>query len=67
MSDIINTNRLRFTVRRFSPGYSERFSDFSCGTYRSGDHGKPRKETNMYLHAFGIVANVKWRPDGKAP
>lgn len=63
--DIINSNRLRVSVRRFRDVYGERFSNFSYGSYRSSDHGKPRMETNYFAHVLGIVANVKYRPDGK--
>lgn len=63
--ELVSTNRLRVSLRRYRPEFSERLSDFSAGTYKSGDHGMPRPETNLYLHALGIVAHVKWRPDGK--
>lgn len=63
--DIINTNHLRISVRRFRHVYGERFADFTCGSYGSRDHGQPRLERNYYLKALGIVADVKYRPDGK--
>lgn len=63
--DIINTNRIRVSVRRYRRGYGERVRDFSYGTYNSSDHGKPCMETNFFLHVWGIVANMKYRPDGK--
>lgn len=63
--DIINTNHLRVSVRRFRRGYGERFGDLQFGSYRSNDHGKPRPERTFYAHALGIVADVKYRPDGK--
>lgn len=63
--DIINSNRLRVTVRLFRRGYGERFGDFRFGAYCSSDHGKPRLERNFYATALGIVADIKWRPDGK--
>ena len=62
---IINTNRLRLSVRTFRRDYGEWFRDFTLGRYISADHGKLRRETNLYLTAFGIVAHLKWRPDGK--
>lgn len=63
--DIINTNHLRVSVRTFRRGYGERFFDIHCGAYRSSDHGKSRPERNIYLRAAGIVAELKFRPDGK--
>lgn len=63
--DIINSNRLRVSVRTFRRGYGERFSDWQFGAYRSSDHGKPRQERNFSAHVLGMVTHVKWRPDGK--
>lgn len=63
--DLINTNRLRVSVRAFRNGYGERFLDFAAGSYRSSDHCKPRLERNYYAHALGVIAHVKYRPDGK--
>lgn len=63
--NIVNSNRLRVSIRFVRRGYGERFCDMSFGTYRSADHGKPRPERNFYAHAVGIVADMKWRPDGK--
>lgn len=63
--DIINTNHLRVSVRFFRSGYGERFSDLNFGSYASSDHGKPRQERNYYAHALGVVADMKYRPDGK--
>jgi hypothetical protein len=65
--DIINSNRLRVSLRFFRPGYAERFWDFGYGSWHSSDHGKPRLETTIHAKALGIVADVKWRPDGKYP
>lgn len=63
--ELVNTDRLRVSVRFYRPESAERLSDFHAGSYRSADHGMPRPERNLYLHAFGIVAQMKWRPDGK--
>lgn len=63
--ELINTNRLRISIRFFRRGYAERMTDLCWGRYYSGDHGKPRLETNYYFNGFGLVAHVKWRPDGK--
>jgi hypothetical protein len=63
--DIINTNRLRVSVRLFRPLYGERFTNFSFGSYRSSDHGKPRLERNYFGRVLGVIADVKYRPDGK--
>lgn len=63
--DIINTNHLRISVRTFRRNYGERFTDVEYGMYRSKDHGKLRPERNYYVHAAGIVAELKIRPDGK--
>jgi hypothetical protein len=63
--DIINTNRLRVSVRLFRKAYGEYFSALSLGSYRSSDHSMPRLETTYFARALGIVADVKWRPDGK--
>lgn len=63
--DLINTNRLRVSLRTFRRGYGERFGDFHRGMYRSSDHGKPRPERNYVMHAIGLVGHIKWRPDGK--
>ena len=63
--NIINTNRLRISVRTCRRGYGEHFLDLSYGSYRSRDHGKPRRERNYFAHAIGIVAELKFRPDGK--
>lgn len=63
--DVINTNRLRISIRRFRRKYGEYFSAFSFGSYRSSDHGKPRFETNYFARFLGLVAELKWRPDGK--
>ncbi len=65
--DLVNTNRLRVTlmtpanVRVYWPGVR-----FAAGSYKSGDHGKPRLETNAYLRVFDWMLQLKWRPDGKA-
>ena len=63
--DLVNTNRLRVSVRTARPAYGERAWDWTHGSYRSSDHGKPRRETTWYAHIGGLVVNVKWRPDGK--
>lgn len=63
--DLINTNRLRVSLRTARSAFGESVFDWRMGSYRSSDHGKPRKETTWYAHVGGIVANVKWRPDGK--
>lgn len=64
--NLVDTRRLRVTVRRFNPGYGERFQLWSFGTYRSSDHGKPRQETNVSGAVVGMQWHVKWRPDGKS-
>jgi hypothetical protein len=58
--NLINSNRLRVTVRRDVLGHR-----LSCGKYMSGDHAKPRLETNVILSGFGVTVHIKWRPDGK--
>lgn len=63
--DLCNTNRLRVSVRLYSRDFAERFADAHCGSYKSGDHGMPRLETNWYAQILGVVVHVKWRPDGK--
>jgi len=63
--DIINTNRLRVSIRLFQRGFGERFLDLRWGGYKSGDHLKPRLESNYHAQALGVVAHMKWRPDGK--
>lgn len=63
--DIVNTNRLRVSVRPYRREYAERFTDVRFGAYNTADHGMPRRERNWYATLLGIVAHVKWRPDGK--
>lgn len=63
--DIINTRRLRVSVHRFNPGYGERFQLWSCSTYLSRDHGRPRAETNVCGAVVGMQWHMKWRPDGR--
>lgn len=64
--ELINTNRLRVSLRLFRRGYGERLRDVSYGAYRSSDHDKPRAERNYYAHGLGMVVRLKWRPDGKS-
>lgn len=63
--DLVNTNSLRVSVRRYRPQYAERFTDFRWGKWKSRGHGKPRAETTWWADVLGIVVHVKWRPDGK--
>lgn len=63
--NLVNTNRLRVTLRRQNPGYGERFCYFHLNRYASRDHGKPRAESNVNAQVLGMVCAVKWRPDGK--
>lgn len=63
--DIINTRRLRVSVRLFNLGYGERFRVWSLVTYKSRDHGRPRQETNVHGTVLGVRWEVKWRPDGR--
>lgn len=63
--DIINTRRLHVTVRRFNPGYGERFRWWTYQTYMSSDHSRPRRETNWSGAVLGTQWHVKWRPDGR--
>ncbi len=63
--DIVNTNRLRITVRTVRRNYGERIRDLQFGSWFSSDHGKPRRERTWYASALGVVAFLKWRPDGK--
>lgn len=63
--NLVNTTRLRVTVRRFNPGYGERFHLWSLDTYRSSDHGRSRPETNVSGAVIGVQWHVKWRPDGR--
>lgn len=63
--DILNTRRLRVSVRLFNPGYGERFRWWRLGTYTSRDHGRPRQETNVYGAILGVQWEVKWRPAGR--
>ena len=63
--DIINTNRLRVSLRLANRNYGERAWDWNYGTYLSRDHVKERPERTYYAHLGGIVAHVKVRPQGK--
>lgn len=63
--DIINTRRLRVSVRMFNPGYAERFRVWSFCSYKSRDHGRPRQETNLSGALLGVQWHFKWRPDGR--
>lgn len=63
--DIINTRRLRVTVRRFNRAYGESFRWWIVGYYKSRDHGRPRQESNYHGALAGVLWNVKWRPDGR--
>lgn len=61
--DLINTNRLHITVRRF--GRKDKPAIPARGSFRSRDHGGQRPETTWYFVRPLWQVSVKWRPDGK--
>jgi hypothetical protein len=65
VTDIINTRRLRVSVRLFNRGYGEQFQWWHFGIYKSRDHGRPRQETTLHGALMGVQWDVKWRPDGR--
>ena len=63
--DLINTNRLRFSVSRRVPERCEDFHLFRFTSWKSHDHDKPRQETTATVESLGLVIRAKWRPDGR--